>query len=37
VFTDPGFSKNQIDQLNSMLGRFRYDAGDFEETRFQIE
>lgn len=36
VFTDPGFSASEVDDLNQVLGRFRYEAGDFVETRFSI-
>jgi DNA-binding MarR family transcriptional regulator len=30
VFEQPGFSDNELADLNGMLGRFRRDAGDFE-------
>ncbi len=29
VFADPGFSDSEVDQLNTVLERFRRAAGDF--------
>lgn len=36
VFTKPGFESRDVDDLNQVLARFRYGAGDFVETRFSI-